>query len=156
MSIIRSTNILFPPFKSRLEHGLNLCRQAGHQVYPFETWRSSRRQGELYAQGRTTPGPIVTKARPGESFHQYACAADLVFDGDPDKPGVQWSWTSGSYKSVAKIMSAVGLESVPGDSPHWQLTGGLSVHEAERLLDSGGLPLVWLEIERRLIAKGII
>lgn|SRR4030067_1097327 len=33
------------------------------------TYRSHAEQAELYAQGRTKPGKIVTWARPGESLH---------------------------------------------------------------------------------------
>lgn len=164
MPICRSPNVLFPPFKQRLEHGVKLARQAGLLVYIFETWRTNRRQGDLYAIGRTTKGEnvtaerpmgqIVTRSRPGESWHEYGVAADLVFDADPDKPGAQWTWV-GDYKRVDRIMRAVGLETVPGDSPHWQLTGGMSIGEAERLLESDGLVAVWLEIEARMIRAGI-
>ncbi|TCV59372.1 D-alanyl-D-alanine carboxypeptidase-like protein [Neorhizobium sp. R1-B] len=44
----------------------------------FEAFRSPQRQEFLYAQGRTRPGPIVTKARPWRSYHQYGLAIDLV------------------------------------------------------------------------------
>jgi len=49
-------------------------------VHPYitETYRSFERQAELYAQGRTTPGAIVTHAKPGESYHNYYLAADFV------------------------------------------------------------------------------
>jgi hypothetical protein len=33
-------------------------------------------QAELYAQGRTTPGPIITDAKPGESAHEFGEAVD--------------------------------------------------------------------------------
>jgi peptidoglycan L-alanyl-D-glutamate endopeptidase CwlK len=36
----------------------------------LEGRRSSERQAELYAQGRTAPGPIVTYAKPGQSDHE--------------------------------------------------------------------------------------
>ena len=45
-----------------------------HPDCPFdvtivEGHRSNERQAELYAQGRTAPGPKVTNAKPGQSKH---------------------------------------------------------------------------------------
>ena len=42
------------------------------------TYRSPATQAALYAQGRTTPGRVVTNARAGESFHNYGLAFDVV------------------------------------------------------------------------------
>jgi len=39
-------------------------------------------QAALYAIGRTAPGKIVTKARPGESYHNHG----LAYDWAPLKP----------------------------------------------------------------------
>ena len=51
----------------------------GHKVRIVEGYRSFDRQNQLYAQGRTTPGAIVTNAKGGESLHQYGVAVDFVF-----------------------------------------------------------------------------
>lgn len=50
--------------------------------------RTIEYQNELYAQGRTKPGKIVTKAKGGSSFHNYGLAIDfcIVYN---DK-GVSW------------------------------------------------------------------
>lgn len=40
--------------------------------------RSMEEQEKLYAQGRTAPGPIVTKAPPGSSYHLYGLAMDAA------------------------------------------------------------------------------
>lgn len=45
--------------------------------------RSYARQAELYAQGRSKPGPIVTRAKPGQSPHQYGLARDLTLHNRP-------------------------------------------------------------------------
>lgn len=47
----------------------------GFRIY--EGYRSKERQDFLYEQGRTKPGPIVTKARAGQSAHNYGMAVDL-------------------------------------------------------------------------------
>lgn len=89
----------------------------------FEAFRTPERQAFLYAQGRTTPGPIVTKARPWGSYHQYGLAIDLVL-----KLNGQWSWsTSGAHKQSWDRMNAIGqqhgLEPLSWEKPHLQLAG---------------------------------
>jgi hypothetical protein len=73
--------------------------------------RTFAEQQKLYDQGRTEPGKIVTKAKPGSSYHQYGLAVDLVelvngvVDWEYDmskivpfalKYGIQWggNWAS--------------------------------------------------------------
>jgi len=51
----------------------------GHPVRLVQGYRSIEEQNRLYAQGRTTPGNIVTNAKGGQSFHNYGCAVDFVF-----------------------------------------------------------------------------
>jgi hypothetical protein len=45
-------------------------------------FRTFAEQDALYAQGRTTPGNIVTPARGGESAHNYGLAVDIMRIGD--------------------------------------------------------------------------
>jgi len=60
--------------------------QTGIQLRVTEGYRSNERQDSLYAQGRTTPGSIVTYARGGESNHNSGRAMDVVImgNGTPD------------------------------------------------------------------------
>lgn len=44
----------------------------------LDTLRTFAEQEALYAQGRSKPGVIVTKARPGHSAHNYGLAFDTV------------------------------------------------------------------------------
>lgn len=46
-------------------------------------YRTFYQQQQLYDQGRTKPGKIVTNAKPGSSFHNYGLAIDfcLIIDG---------------------------------------------------------------------------
>jgi peptidoglycan L-alanyl-D-glutamate endopeptidase CwlK len=48
-------------------------------VHPFivQTLRTFEEQDLLYQKGRTRPGPKVTNAKPGSSFHQYGLAIDF-------------------------------------------------------------------------------
>ena len=69
--------------------------------------RTYAEQNELYAQGRTKPGPIVTKAKGGYSNHNFATAFDIgIFSAD-DK---QYIDESPDYKRCGQIGEALGLE----------------------------------------------
>lgn len=41
-------------------------------------FRSFAQEDALYAQGRTTPGPVVTDSKGGMSYHNYGLAIDIV------------------------------------------------------------------------------
>lgn len=56
--------------------------------------RTIEYQNDLYAQGRTKPGQIVTKAKGGSSFHNYGLALDfaIMYDKDGDGKYETLSW----------------------------------------------------------------
>ena len=50
----------------------------GIELLVTSTLRTFEEQAELFAKGRTTPGPKVTNAKPGESWHNFGLAFDVV------------------------------------------------------------------------------
>lgn len=52
--------------------------ELGIQLRIVQALRTIAEQNALYNQGRTTPGNIVTNARGGSSYHNYALAIDVV------------------------------------------------------------------------------
>ena len=76
------------------------CYLVGVQLRFVEGYRSEERQAELYAQGRTKPGEIVTNAKPGQSKHNQfpSHAVDL------DSP------TPGGLRYAGELAAMVGLE----------------------------------------------
>jgi len=72
-------NDLLPLVKRQADKVLVDMEMLGHQMRIVQGYRSVDEQNKLYAQGRTTPGPIVTNAKGGESFHNYGVACDFVF-----------------------------------------------------------------------------
>jgi len=146
---------LFPPFAEMLVRFEAALLKAKLPFALFEGLRSHEQQAEYYAQGRTTPGKIITWAQPGCSFHQFGLAADFVLDGD-ERPGVQWSWDikkdvnadgRRDWEQMAELAQSVGLESGwfwrMVDAPHVQARFGLRVYEAQEFYTRGGLPAVW-------------
>jgi peptidoglycan L-alanyl-D-glutamate endopeptidase CwlK len=90
---------------------LDRCKAAGLDVLITCTLRSLAEQTELYAQGRTAPGHIVTNAKPGSSAHNYGMALDVVpmvhgkplWTFDVKNPGPIWS-------KVGELGQSAGLE----------------------------------------------
>lgn len=81
----RALTDLHPRMQAQAAHVLELAHEAGCDLLVTCTLRSLDEQARLYAQGRTMPGPIVTKAKPGESAHNVGLAFDCVpvRDGKP-------------------------------------------------------------------------
>lgn len=109
-------------------------------------------QAKLYAQGRTTPGNIVTDAPPGHSMHEFGLAVDC----EPSLNGVSGVYVqdgvagSPRYLAMRAIAEAEGLVSGsrwhhPVDWPHLQLSGIPNSPTDQMRTDfaSGGLPKVW-------------
>lgn len=95
-------------------------KKYGYDVVIFEGYRSAQRQDELYSQGRTRPGFIVTNAKGGESFHNYGVAVDIVFRGR-EPWGAQHPW-----KLLGKVGKSLGFNWGGDwkfkDLPHFELT----------------------------------
>ena len=90
------------------------------------TYRSNQEQDELYAQGRTAPGNIVTNAKAGQSKHNSfpSQAWDMAFK----RPDGSVDWSVKHYRNFAKIVASIAPELIWGgtwksvkDYPHWEL-----------------------------------
>ena len=86
----KSLDDLFPQTKKKFENLLASCNAAGIKIRITCTYRSNAEQADLYAKGRTKPGTIVTKAKPGSSFHNLRRAVDVVILTPDGK--VDWAW----------------------------------------------------------------
>lgn len=101
------------------------CRQKyGLDVVVSETYRSQKRQNELYAQGRTTPGNKVTWTK--KSNHTSRIALDVY----PIR-GNMLSTKDEDYKNYAKTFKAFGFENGYDwkeiqDKPHHEFNGVVS------------------------------
>ena len=56
----RDINELIPAAQTACRLFMKKCGEAGLKIFITETYRSQARQNELYAQGRTQPGQVVT------------------------------------------------------------------------------------------------
>lgn len=114
------------------ESALELIKRAykeGIYVQISSGFRSFADQNDLYAQGRTKSGNIVTNARGGYSNHNFGLAIDYFLVSDD---GSKALWTvNDKWRRVAAIGKELGFswggdwKSFP-DYPHLEMTGGLS------------------------------
>ena len=128
----RSLDDLVPAVKAKALAFLAKCEAAGHDVLIYCTLRSNTEQTQLYAQGRTAPGRVVTNARAGESWHNFGRAFDFVplVAGKP-------AWNdSDLYLKCGRIAESVGLEWAGRwtgklrETAHCQDRGGLTLAQA--------------------------
>ena len=68
---------LDPSFRPKIQVLLDDLERRGIKCIVTSGRRTIHEQNELYDQGRRTPGDIVTKAKGGESPHNFGLAADL-------------------------------------------------------------------------------
>jgi peptidoglycan L-alanyl-D-glutamate endopeptidase CwlK len=116
------------------------------------TLRTFAEQDGLFAQGRTKPGAIVTKAKGGQSYHNYGLAIDIVLLVDKDKNGTfeTASWDlktdfdgdgKSDWQEIVAIFKRYGYEWGGDwkfvDAPHFQKTLGKSIAELQALHKAG-------------------
>ena len=124
---------------------LQKCAQQGITLRVTQTRRTWDEQAKIYAQGRTTPGKVVTHAPPGHSWHQFGRAFDVAeMDKTPydlGEPGFKDDDPLWEY--IGAIGESVGLEwggrwKRP-DRPHFEHHGGttLAALRAARAVGDG-------------------
>jgi len=104
---------------------LDAANKEGFNLRITAGFRTFEEQDALYAKGRTEPGPIVTNAKGGESFHNFGLAIDVV----DTQNGYQIDWDK-----LGSIGESVGLEHGDRgytDRPHFQYRGGLTLEQVQ-------------------------
>lgn len=143
----RKIDDLATPAKIRALKFLADAKLAGIDLLVTCTLRDSDAQNAIYAEGRTraqldaaglpdvqpAPGPIRTNAQGGDSYHQYACALDVV----PLRNGKPVWGTAGAdgelWARLGAIGEACGLDWAGRwhgrlrEVAHFQYTGGIAL-----------------------------
>jgi peptidoglycan L-alanyl-D-glutamate endopeptidase CwlK len=129
----RSLEDLVPSVKAKAQLFIQRCAESGIDILIYCTYRSKEEQDELFAQGRTKPGDVVTNARGGQSFHNYHCAFDFVplVGGKP-------AWKNADlYLKAGIIAESVGLEWAGRwagklrETAHCQFSNGLTLEQLQ-------------------------
>jgi peptidoglycan L-alanyl-D-glutamate endopeptidase CwlK len=128
MSSIDKLNLLHPKIRqAALEAYAEAVKATPVDVHPIidQTYRSFEESDKLYQQGRTTPGEIVSNAKPGQSYHNYAMALDFhlqvngkdVWDVDHNwmivvnifkSYGFQWGGDFQNFKDYPHLENKLG------------------------------------------------
>ena len=122
----------------------DICQAlTGRAICRFtHTLRTFAEQDALFAKGRTKPGPKVTNAQSGSSWHNYGMAIDIVLLVDKNKDGVfeSASWDlktdfdsdgKSDWIEIVQIFKEYGWEWGGDwrffDAPHFQKTLGQTI-----------------------------
>ena len=133
----RSLADLAPHVRAMAEQLLADATAAGIPLTVTCTRRSAAEQTARYDQGRVTPGPIVTRAPAGYSYHEFGLALDVV----PTELLSLKNWgntpehrarANELWARVGAIGKALGFRwggDFPHliDRPHFEWSGGLSL-----------------------------
>lgn len=118
------------------------CNTMGWRCLIHQGRRTWAEQDALYAQGRTTPGKIVTNAKAGQGYHNYGLAFDFVA---MDKAG-QPLWDLTPWEMLGYEGEKLGLEwggrwKKP-DRPHLQLSLA-PIATLLKIAPKGFIPSTW-------------
>ena len=98
-------NTLHPAIREMVPKFIEAVKnELGIDLLVTSGMRTFEQQQALYDQGRAKPGQIVTKAKPGTSFHNYGLAIDIVplLEGKPN-------WKSKDFARIAEIGKRIGF-----------------------------------------------
>ncbi len=120
----RDITMCHPELQEKAQQLIAECKKQGLIVKLGECFRTVAEQDNLYAQGRTKPGNIVTNAKGSSysSMHQWGAAFDVIRN---DGKGA-YNDNDGWFSKVGRIGKSLGLEwggdwTSPVDKPHFQL-----------------------------------
>ena len=149
---LRRLDTLHPVVRARAVAFLQLCTQAGLSVMVSQGLRTWQEQDGLYAKGRTVPPigrkHVVTKAKGGQSYHNFGLAFDIVVLDAVGK--ADWNTAHPGWSAAGRLGKSVGLDwggdwTGFKDWPHFQYTGGVSLAECRSLFPQG-LDALWMRV----------
>lgn len=145
----KKSNLYFlhPELVNRIRGLVIEMSNLGHVIDIVQGYRSFEEQNKLFLKR-----PKVTNAKGGFSWHNYGLAVDFAFR---DKNGKINFSESNPWDKMGEIGIKNGLEWGGDwvkfkDRPHFQITGKLSIRNALRLYQQGGIGLVWNEVNKLL------
>lgn len=170
---VRILNTVHPDLRVRVLRVYEDIRLAlGLEMRPTSGLRSMAEQQDLWRVGRDTDGNelpgarVLTRARPGSSWHNFGLAVDSCFSGkDP-----YWKLLAATNKAEAdrrwaefgRFCKAHGLEwggdwngngvkdANDWDLPHAQCCYGMNLKQVQDLYKVGGLTGIFHKIDKIL------
>lgn len=130
---MRDKKLLYPELQAKIALLEKDLEKENIKIGWAETLRTKAEQDNLYAKGRSKPGPKVTNA-PGDSYrsmHQWGIAADFYLimdiDGDGQTKDDAYNNAKKTFNRVGQVAKKLGLEwggdwKSIRDLPHLQLS----------------------------------
>lgn len=120
---------LDPKLQPICQEFIDQCSAEGINIVITCTYRSNAEQDADYAQGRTTPGNVITNAKAGASAHNCTNCQDLPSSRGFDfaiknsDGSINWTTSSIPWQRAIHIGVALGLISLErqGDYAHLEL-----------------------------------
>lgn len=121
---------LHPELQKKAYQHKDLCKQNGIELRIYMALRTWDEQAELYSQGRTKPGKIITNAKAGYSWHNFALAYDCVEIKDGKA-----IWDNTNWNKIGELGKQCDLEwggdwKSFKDRPHFEWHPKLSLIQA--------------------------
>lgn len=159
----RDLSLLAPKFRAAVQAALNDLEDLSHDGETLrskinEGFRSQARQAWLFAQGRTRPGKIVTKAPTSlTSWHGYGLAIDFIHykkaywprvpkeDNHPENIG----WFTEAAGVFKRHGCKWGGDWTRPDRPHiqWGRCTASPTEGAQKLFLGEGVEAVWRRLD---------
>lgn len=120
-------------------HFLRRVLDAGMRVRIISGTRSYAEQDRLYQKGRFgNPGPVVTRARGGESNHNFGLAWDIgIFSVDGGYPGPELEYERAAHIGMVSALEWGGDWHGFVDRPHYQLATGVKLTDLRGMFEEG-------------------
>lgn len=137
----RDVGLLHPELQEICDTFVAECRKQGLIVGISQTWRTKAEQDELYSQGRTKPGSIVTNCKYPYSPHNWGVAFDIYRN---DGKGA-YNDSDGWFARCGAVGKRLGLfwggdfRSFM-DKPHFELAKYLPQNSCKTLIAKYGTP----------------
>jgi len=136
----RNIEKLHPKVRNKATEFINKVeKELGIKLRVTSTLRTYAEQDELYAQGRTTKGGIVTNAKGGQSNHNFGTALDVVpiVNGKAD-----WKTTADTWNKIAVVGKSLGFNWGGDwksfvDKPHFEMTFNNSLAQMRNKQEKG-------------------
>ena len=141
LSVNRNLSLLAPLVREQALKAIDECKSQGYDIAIFEGWRSPERQAELFAQGRKTPGKIVTRATPFFTLHNYGLAVDIAYFVKG-----RWTW-EGDFDRVVPVFKSHGFEEPPSfEKAHFQMSQGFSPGQIRQMVEASTMQGMWIAL----------
>lgn len=120
-----------------------IAKAFGYEYKAISGNRTWEEQAKLYAQGRSSPGKIVTNAKPGYSNHNFGVAVDMgVFKNgkylDENSPKESEEFHRKAAEIAKKYNISWGGDwSSFKDYPHFEYKTGKTLAEMRQLISEG-------------------